>query len=621
MFKILNSYKSTLGILVIATLLTLPIIIYLSNLEKYSISDLKLNIPNRQKYFIDLNKNGLDESLFIVNQQYQQMGSFYYTDERGVAQDQFNFPNSVINRNSIYFFDSDNNGTEEIYTVFEQNDSIFIEIVDPLIHTVIHPKLFITSKPDKIYADNWDVTASIAKIQYNSNNELIAFVYLNSAFAQIPRGILKFNITKKIITGKLLTGCAPHYISFKDINSDTKEEIIFFSTATFNNVHLEKQPLFPDDRAWIIVLDENLDTLFSISEGNKYSGAYFTTSQCKDSSFIYITSRSQNDSVDPNLSKYTSSGHKIKSISLSEDASLILNDFVQMEKCANIFVVTKSRILIFDKDLNKIDQIKLPSKFRLTKYFYTNLDSDKDNELVLFGDGIIVLDGNQIALSHKFVNYYLSHSIIKKDGLNKIVLNSTDGHSEFTIKFVDFFEFRLLFAFLAFVLIIISLIILRRIIRKISLLILTFKHFSAQSKTALIVINKQKSVIFINQSAKELFNYNSHNKSIYSLFDNNALPLIEESLSHNNKYSTELFYSTGASLTQFSYQIVPLKFFRYLFGYLMQFENRTEELQKERMRTLSHSIQKVAHEIKTPSFLCPFKFRLAGAKLRFTARY
>lgn len=212
-------------------------------------------------YFEDLNNDSNSEKIICYNNNLGNASFEIHGSEGGLI-DQWNFSKELNSGlATLYFFDANENGFNEVYLFTQKQDSIFLNISEPFVEQGIEKSdIFI----DVIKEFNNEYKSGVIPLCLgNKTNNKIKDVYFNisSGFSGSPRNVYKYNYTtNEVIKSPHLTNTLS--IKFiKDINGDGEEEIVLRGYANCNeidSIYTNRS----DYSSWITVLDTNLNFIF-----------------------------------------------------------------------------------------------------------------------------------------------------------------------------------------------------------------------------------------------------------------------------------------------------------------------------------------------------------------------
>ncbi|MCF6269737.1 MAG: HAMP domain-containing histidine kinase [Melioribacteraceae bacterium] len=586
--------------------------VLLKQLPKLSFSVTK-NQPFRspeekQTYlFRDLNKDGIDEKVKLKTR-YEDKSTFsivvYTLPENPIVQ--FNFKCSNMTIDWIAFADVVGDSTEEIIPFYEKNDTIFCAIADISESKFVEKDIFVLAKPETIYSDTWNPLIHILGVKQNKLSEQEVIIAIQTDYAQVPRGLFAFNLTTMEVTKSFFIGASVSYgcTSFFDLNGDGIDEIVLSTSATMNNGSLPKLPHFNDLKSWLIVLDNNFDTLFTKSINKPFSSIVSD----------YLIGEKENfliskfwDGEESHILKISSNGEIVKKYSIKERNISFIQNF-HYKNSKNILIKGKDALYKFDFDLNLLSKVEF--KGRIIECYSVNIDSDKENEFILWQENVIEILDDDLSLI-----LTLDNKVSYNPSLMKIVhtktnngfvfyLNSSERVFQFILVPNPLYDFRYLFFIGILIATYLLGLILHFILNQIFVFIHLLDNSTQESRIGIIILNPNKQVSFGNKSVKYLLSSTDIKISKKSdlvkaikkevVFTNTITKALKEKIDLK-----EEFILTNGKIV--AVNIIPIKTpLNLLLALYIQIDDLTDSLLNDRAKTLAHSIQKVAHEIKTP---------------------
>ncbi|MBI9038647.1 MAG: histidine kinase [Bacteroidales bacterium] len=410
--------KKLINIITSPFLIALPIafalIIFIPfNFQKYKLDLIdQLNVDKGKDgadlYFYDFDKDGISERCYICSNTIGNAAIKITRDDHSII-DQYNFDTKLIKELSKAFFgDYDNNGLSEVYFFSMEDDSVFLNAVEPLGCGYLLKNNFITTinKVD----DKLDFRIRMAKLIDLDNNGLKDFVFkIHACFSLQPRAIYKFDIKTKCIERTPEAGSMISIYSVEDINDDGYLELFGTSNTTGN---LPTTFPYHDSSVWFMVIDHNLDFFFEPVEFSEY-GARLALRPLKSNKSNRI------------IALYDYYGKKnIKS------KLLLYNEKGELIKKKTLYKPTKNKYFSLEKIIwNKDPYVYLFSKDG-TIY---NVSSDLDYDIVYNGEYI----SDYIYMKGDFDNDGFDEALFLRKRESKIQI------ARFNFDQVDSYDFNL----------------------------------------------------------------------------------------------------------------------------------------------------------------------------------
>ena len=253
----------------LALLLTIIVILFLPDMfSKYKVEQIKRgktdNIDEID-YYYDLDGDGNSEKIesFISGQDHYCIQVFA---PGGGIIDQWNFTHKLPGLGDrLIAGDYDGDGQKEIYTLSQQQDSLFLYGVIPVENgRYFIKRRFITTLNSVDNKIEYSITNfNLVDLNRDSLKELIFVIH--SGFSLQPRAIYSYCINEDSLIMSPPCASIIGDIKFFDLNEDGYPEIIGGMGAAGNIRDTSGIP-YSDYSAWLMVFDHNLNYLFEPKE-------------------------------------------------------------------------------------------------------------------------------------------------------------------------------------------------------------------------------------------------------------------------------------------------------------------------------------------------------------------
>lgn len=250
--KQIISHEAFISLIILAVLaLTLPL-----QFPKYRVKHIK-NIytpKNNYIFFSDLDSDGNTEEVSFDISDRKQTKTIVSRNEKVL--DQYNLRFQPIFHQPAFIEDYNDDGYKEIYVFTLGQDSIFLNIIDPLKskNKLISDRFVDLNNKAPNSEDHPNIyPIGLAGNKNRSSRDL--FFYINTGYNLQPRNIYKYiieedSLVKSPESGAVILGC-----TITDLDDDSSIEIILSTLATGN---LDSDFPYSDNYSWLMVLDENL---------------------------------------------------------------------------------------------------------------------------------------------------------------------------------------------------------------------------------------------------------------------------------------------------------------------------------------------------------------------------
>ena len=132
-----------------------------------------------------------------------------------------------------------------------------------------------------------------------------------------------------------------------------------------------------------------------------------------------------------------------------------------------------------------------------------------------------------------------------------------------------------------------------------------FGHSLQRSNNGLVILDHQGRIIFFNENARRILGIQNlkMKEKFQVIFQNHSsfLNVISKSFENKNKLTEEISYSTPLKDFKGEVSITPFtSFLGFTYAYLMEIMDYTQPLLTDRGKVWGSTVQRIAHEIKTP---------------------
>lgn len=588
------------------------------------INNLPVEISIERKYlnreanisdiFVDLNNDGISEYIrFISNNEIIKDYILLLNFADDTINEQFNLF-SKSNIGSIFFEDLNKDGYKEIFAFSQNNDSLFLSIINIKSQSFLEKKQFLLSKPDSAVGDFWDIypkLIELADVNHDGFNEIV--FYINAGHSIYPRGVYQYDFKNKTILNKFESGAAILGFSLLDIDYDGINEVVL-NTASSGNSNVLKG--IHDNTSWLIALDKNLKPLFNPkSFGAIYEGittfAYFNNDQPSilvnhqkrkiDNSFEYITQI------------FNYSGEIVDSLKDLQNDLASLSMFIENGDKYFYAIRNRSQLVKFNSNLELINTSKyLKNGYQSIYPKFTFPFQNK--ECIIIGNyNRILLFDNELNILGKYdpeeiINFNPEYFSIKLNGNDppQLVAIGTKHNFIFNIEKNQIYTFLPLLFLLFFISLIILQIGLHQIITFFSTYYKYFGFSLNKTSTGVAIFTHSKKVFYANSNFREYLKIVNPIKvgnyyKIVLLNRHDILDFFENSFIKNSKQQSEIHISSSEYQFEGNISITPFtSFLGFTYAYLVEISDYTKPLLTDRGKVWSATLQRIAHEIKTP---------------------
>lgn len=563
--------------------------------------------PSTITIYEDLNSDGYSESLGYGLIEGENISVVLVRNYSGAVEDQFNFNGEII-ENGILFGDLNSDNDKEIIVFYQNDDSLYFDVINTASRTYqIKKQLFIT-KPDSASGNNWDLMvvngSKVVDLNSDGSDELI--IGLRAGYAIYPRTLYTYNFQKNEIINKLELSAPVDNIILKDINADGKFEI-FINTIVSGNINSEIK--FNDQSAWIFLLDHNLNFIIQPRSFGKYPKSQLLAEEYIDNKFIL---------VEIGVQDKTNSMYILNNITEIESVKKINYEIIN-----DLLPLVNRKIPILYLSTNDGDIIQLNENFETLKVISTGLMELKfisaddfgmsnENKLLVGNNNEIRLYSEDLDLLGKLSlnpNIYLWSSYITNrnsgsENKNQLGIGNNKSFLLITIEQNKNRVYLYPILFIIFLLIVATLYTLKIILLQFYFYFKSFLHLFYKSETGYCIVDKNLRVKYLNLNFRNYLKLPElETKDLISVLADHKL--LYESILKSNKSQIEvvekLFINTPDLQFNGELKAIPLKIFRNkVIAILIEIRNYTQPIIDDRLKIWGKSIQKIAHDIKTP---------------------
>lgn len=251
---------------VLALGITTIIIFFLPGITKYKLEKIEEFHVDRFEtisYYDDLDFDGNSEYILsFTNKIGEHAVKILDYDNRLI--NQWNFYRKASPRKndcSVSTADFNHDGFKELFAISWENDSIFLDIINPLNPGGYEKRNIFIDTVAK-YSEDRDFSASVAQfIDFNRDGFKEAFICINAGFSIYPRKFYLYDIKNDRLQKSPLVGVSLNEPKIVDLDGDQRYEIVC-NTTGFGNIHPYMNIPYPDSSSYLIVFDDKLNFKF-----------------------------------------------------------------------------------------------------------------------------------------------------------------------------------------------------------------------------------------------------------------------------------------------------------------------------------------------------------------------
>lgn len=340
-------------------------------------------------YYFDIDNDGNSEKLTVDLADPGITKLIFLRGDRIIDQYNLRFQPVHILYN-IYFADYNRDGFSECFLFTANDDSIFLNIVDPLgLRKVIINNRFIDFRnraPDSI-----DPPSINPAGMYNRKDGVSDLIFhIGSGFCLQPRNVYRYMIKEDSLLKSVRSGASITYSVLTDITGDTVPEIISGQIASGN---LEFDFPFTDQYTWLMVYDINMKFLFEPLRLGEHPG-FLNVVPVRKGNICNLAVLNTHSGADTTEKSFLH-------IFSPEGKELLRKPFFDYDKTNNYLLPGKypagvtfylvrncnGEIYEFDSELNVIKQKKMPEVEASHKPAVLDANGDGNPEYIFDGKG------------------------------------------------------------------------------------------------------------------------------------------------------------------------------------------------------------------------------------------
>ncbi len=444
------------NILLISTFISIIITVVFAAYLYSSILPLSLNLKSEKKvtesdnqYFVyDYDRDGNCEWFEIANKHNSKRAVILFSSSEDVFNEEF----SVRGRTElrwIHFDDINDDNKDDLILFSSENDSLFLTLIDLNTQNYIQKEQFLITR-EKNNNLFWDLACFyIGKIE----NELLLFT--GAGYSLTPRVFLKYDLKLKKITDEFFVASCFTEFEIIDLNNDGIEEIVAIGGGTGNRPD-EK---FSDMTSWVFVLDTDFNFVVPPKNFGRYpqSGLEFSMLTNMDNKYLLLA-RTFSNSI----------GKKIKLILLDRG----LNTIRQIDESGNaahirsiekngdlysIVTTNAGNIKLYNSSLNLVNEKTIDHYDIFSIYLSDyNMDGKKDiflissNFLLLYSENFEPLLEFELPETPFLEKNHITINYDSKKISDGVVINFPSGTKYYTIEDSLNYRFLPLYLFIIF---------------------------------------------------------------------------------------------------------------------------------------------------------------------------
>jgi len=341
---------------------------------------------HRALFFSDLDQDGNSEEI-IMEDLPGMLKLMLLRDSRVI--EQFNLMSVPLNLKYFSAGDYNHDGYNELYYLTMRNDSIFLNILDPLVkrNFIVRERLIFYS--DTISFENeFPETKTLDLVRYSGDsNEQLVFS-LSAGFNRQPRRIYRYDIDNDCLEASPASGASIFNALPCDLDRDSTPEIVL---STFAPGNYQSYIPYSDHSSWLMVLNEDLKFLFTPVEfhGNPsvLNVSPFVSGDTVFMAVLYYYFGT--DTLSSGLHVYDHHGRLVRSRELTFTGwgnRYVVAGESDLRPVICVLDAINQEIKEFDERLDLIRVRETPPLRSRNKLFNQDLDNDGTPEMIWMGE-------------------------------------------------------------------------------------------------------------------------------------------------------------------------------------------------------------------------------------------
>lgn len=595
-------------------LLTIPVYGLLTHFwSRYEIKLIKKQ-PKQPNDFIiihDFEKDGFSESVWAYNPKTNDNSFIHVHNYSGGIIDQFNFEmgTRIIH---LKMYDSNEDGYDDIFVFTQNEDSLFLNLIDVHSKEFIFKKIFLLNSRGSIIHRTKNKQIFATKFIQNSSTGTKELLFISiDGNAYKPRGVYKFNLDTRKISKKFEAAAFFQCLLLFDLTGDGINEIILSSGAV-GNIHYPAP--YKDDRCWLFILDQNLEPLFKPLAFGEYSSRLFVypVEQGNEKSLTLMYNYMGSKNLPDFLYQIDSHGVITQSKPFHQRNMIYscLLDVPNKQPGFWYANMEENKVFRINRQL-EMSEVKSTPYRNLRLGSFVDLNADGVSELICASDQSLIIYDDNINLLAKFQKnkFPIQRLLIKHNGpeSNKdICFTTLDSFYRLSFKKNTIYPFLLPILLCTTGLIFLLFTFAHKIISRLYIYFGFFLYSLQKSAKGILILDHQGRIFYLNSQvqslvtpSQQIFKHQHFEEALQEIPE--IVSLIKKSITQKNSIREKISYIRPTSHFEGEVTVTPIKSpYALIYAYFVEIQDFTQPILSDRLRLWSKSIQKIAHDIKTP---------------------
>jgi sensor histidine kinase YesM len=322
------------------------------------ISDEYTNLKNRYYYF-DLDGDQKSEKILVDFNETQQTKIQVFKGSK--IHDQYDLKFLPCSGHCLAAEDYDADGNSELYLFTQSTDSIFLNIIDPIVNRrVMVSTRFIDLRRIAPQSDDSPEIEPIGLMKDTKGNCSGFLFYINTGYSLQPRNVYKYCLREDTLirsaeSSESIIGCL-----MADINMDSVPELLPQVLAPGN--HGQDAP-YSDQYTWLMVMDNNLNFLFKPVRFAEHPSRLLVMPLKTKSHYRIIVLQDYfgTGNYRSSFYRYDSHGNKLYEKPVAEMENVHSGIFQHADESSFFFLKNRrAEVVELDSNFNELNTLKLP---------------------------------------------------------------------------------------------------------------------------------------------------------------------------------------------------------------------------------------------------------------------
>lgn len=559
----------------------------------------------------DFDKDGIREAVTGMNEQSTSGYRLHVRNLAGEFLDQCNYSEPTISW-WLDFEDYNDDKLDEVFAFTQKEDSLFLYMHDLHLKRVVFRRQFLVKalpplkNPGRAF---WVRPGGLINLNQHGDKGLV-FGVMSGASDQ-PRSVYIYDLQKQTMIKRLENYMFWGDLFFYDLNGDGREEIIATGLATGN---IKPQQPYGDDRNWLFVLDQNLNPVFEpLSFGEYSSGIDAKPIEIDHARYLLIAYHNQSEkSTKDFICLVNLSGKRLPELQGKFGVNHFDHLWVSNSALVpNIFIANGANELIkMNKNFEIIVRQSIHEKVLWISEL-VDLDKDGRDELIYLSDDHFSIYDQELKLRVKMpllcplksATYFTFRDIGSQNPVD-VGINIENNF------YLYAYKKNWLYSLLPFISVGLVPFIFGILVggRRLSWLVYIYPRYlraSLQNTSNGVALLDGNGVVYFHNDGlekslqlkiekhrhyTEVFQKSAPVSSAIQTCMNSGAPVRQQMALHDKNHPAEC----EVAVTPF---VAPLKLIR---SYLVEIKESADFVSNGRLQSWSNSVQKIAHEIKTP---------------------